>query len=536
VFGVWKIRETMPQHTIKLLNPNSDPSGNRQSSTWLLRVELASNPDVSFELELQDEVWLGATSDPGMIDLRPFQAKEFGVSRQHAKIVGTDSTLSVVDLGSTNGTSVNGEPIKANTPQALTSGDMLKLGGLELVIRVIRAPSKPAQAFHQQADLANILETMAKAITGALDIDEVLSQALEMAISLTSAREASLWLIDNESGELFLEAERGIEDDAIRRMRLSVDDTMAGKVIRSGKSLRANRGATNDLIKIKTGYIVEALLYVPLTHRGNTFGVLSAIHREPNKTFGPRDEKLLLAIADFTAIAVHNAYLYDQSQREIAERTRAEEKLRAALAEKEVLLREIHHRVKNNLQVISSLLNLEAGRIQVEQGVEILRDSQNRIRAMALVHEHLYRSDNLSMIDFGSYVQMMVDQISHSHGATIRGITIRSDIDNIYLSIDVAIPCGLIINELVTNALEHAFPDGRHGTVQIEMKAQPDDNLVLAVSDDGIGVPDDFSFAQAGGLGMKLVDTLAKQLNGHIALDQTERTTFQIAFRSGFQS
>jgi two-component sensor histidine kinase/putative methionine-R-sulfoxide reductase with GAF domain len=526
----------MPHHTVRIHNTNKGKTDDTQSPTWFIRIELASDPDTSLELELQDEMWLGATSGPGMVDLRPYQAREYGVSRQHAKIVGTDSALSVVDLGSTNGTSVNGDPLTANVPQTLTSGDVLRLGGLELVIRVIRAPSKPAQAFHQQADLASILEKMAKAITAQLEIEEVLAQALEMAISLTSAREASLWLVDNESRELFLEAERGIEDDAIRRMRLSVDDTMAGKVIRSGKSLRANRSATDDRIKIKTGYVVESLLYVPLTRGDDTFGVLSATHHEPNKTFSPRDEKLLMAIADFTAIAIHNAYLYDRSQREIAERKRAEEMLRATLAEKEVLLREIHHRVKNNLQVISSLLNLEAGQILVEQGVEVLRDSQSRIRAMALVHEHLYRSDNLSSIDFGNYVQILIDQISHSHGALIRQIDIRSDIDNICLPIDAAIPCGLIINELVTNALEHAFPDGRRGTVQIEMKTQPDGSVVLVVSDDGIGVQRDFSLGQADGLGMTLIDTLAKQLEGHVVLDQTEGATFQISFRNGFQS
>jgi two-component sensor histidine kinase/putative methionine-R-sulfoxide reductase with GAF domain len=526
----------MPQHTIRLINPNKSETDESQSSVWLVRIELASDPEVSFELELQGEMWLGATSDPGTIDLRPYHAREYGVSRQHAKIIGSSSTLSVMDLGSTNGTSVNGQPIKANTPRTLTSGDVLKLGGLELVIRVIRAPSKPAEVFHQHADLAIILEKMAKTITAQLDVDEVLNQALGMAVSLTTAREASLWLVDTESGELFLEAEQGIDDEAIRRMRLSVDDTMAGKVIKSGKSLRANRSSTNNPIKIKTGYIVEALLYVPLTHGGNTFGVLSAIHREPNKTFSPRDEKLLTAIADFTAIAVHNAELYDKSQQEIVERARAEEMLRAALAEKEVLLREIHHRVKNNLQVITSLLNLEAGRIQDEQGVDVLRDSQSRIRAMALVHDHLYRSDNLSQIDFGSYVQTLINQVSYSHGASIRQIDIRSDIENILLPIDTAIPCGLIINELVANALEHAFPDDRHGSVRIVMKAQPNGSMVLAVSDDGVGVKPGFSLERAGSLGMTLINTLAKQLNGHVALDQTAGTSFQISFGNPLQS
>jgi two-component sensor histidine kinase/putative methionine-R-sulfoxide reductase with GAF domain len=526
----------MPQHTIRLINPNKSDADNSLSSTWLVRLELASDPDANFELELQDEVLLGAASYPGMIDLQPYRAKEHGVSRQHAKISGTTSTLSVVDLESTNGTSVNGQPIKANTPHTLTSGDVLKLGGLELIIRVIRAPSKPAEVFHQHADLASILEKMAKAITAQLNVDEVLNQALGMTMSLTSAREASLWLVDGESGELFLEAEQGIDDEAIRRMRLSVDDTMAGKVIKSGKSLRANRSSTNDPIKIKTGYIVEALLYVPLTHGGHTFGVLSAIHREPNKTFGPRDEKLLTAIADFTAIAVHNAKLYDQSQQEIAERARAEEMLRTALAEKEVLLREIHHRVKNNLQVITSLLNLEAGRIQDKQGIDVLQDSQSRIRAMALVHDHLYHSDNLSQIDFGSYVQTLINQVSYSHGAPIRHIDIRSNIENILLPLDIAIPCGLIINELVTNALEHAFPDGRHGSVRIEMKAQSKGRVVLVVSDDGVGVKPGFSLERAGSLGLTLVNTLAKQLDGHVALDRTVGTSFRISFSNPLQS
>ena len=144
--------------TVKLLNPNASASSslpdtfyteNGQSSTWLLRIELASDPSNNFEIELRDEIILGSISDPRTVDLRPYQAKENGVSRQHAKLCVTDSALSVIDLGSTNGTEVNDQRLKQNTPHTLISGDKVKLGSLELIIRVIHTPDIRANARHQ---------------------------------------------------------------------------------------------------------------------------------------------------------------------------------------------------------------------------------------------------------------------------------------------------------------------------------------------------------------------------------------------------
>ncbi len=218
--------------------------------------------------------------------------------------------------------------------------------------------------------------------------------------------------------------------------------------------------------------------------------------------------------------------------RDITERKRNEEIIKASLAEKEALLREIHHRVKNNMQVVISLLNLEVGKIVDPTVVQMLRDGQRRIEVMALVHEKLHQSRNLDKVDAKSYIEDLARSsfnASERSGAQVR-LTLA--VETIGLGLDAATPCGLIINELISNALKHGFPDGRAGEIRVALRALPDREIELVVADDGIGMPVQFDWRNARSLGLRLVRNLVeRQLQGRIELDRTAGTVWKIAFK-----
>ncbi|MHB1685845.1 MAG: histidine kinase dimerization/phosphoacceptor domain -containing protein [Ignavibacteriaceae bacterium] len=221
---------------------------------------------------------------------------------------------------------------------------------------------------------------------------------------------------------------------------------------------------------------------------------------------------------------------------EIIERKKAQEKINASLQEKLVLLREIHHRVKNNLQVISSLLNLQSGYIEDKKSLEIFRESQNRIRSMALIHEKLYQSKDLNKIEFSEYINSLTKDLFDSYNIDPRKISLKTDFKGIFLEIDTAILCGLIINELISNALKHAFPDGKSGEVFISLYSHPpanlagENNYTLIFRDNGIGFPEGLDFRKSDSLGLKLVTALTDQLGGEIKLNTTGQTEFMVLF------
>ncbi len=213
----------------------------------------------------------------------------------------------------------------------------------------------------------------------------------------------------------------------------------------------------------------------------------------------------------------------------ISRQQEAEERLVASLREKELLLKEVHHRVKNNLQVISSLLNLQAREIQDPQTVQLFRESQGRIQSMALIHEQLYRSSDLASIDFAAYVRDLVGHLERGLGDQAVPVRFRLDIEPIPLPLDLAIPCGMIVNELVSNALKHAFPRRQGGEVQIAFQRGPG-GYTLRVADDGVGMRPQEVAADQPSLGLQVVHSLTKQLHGELAVRQDAGTVFEILF------
>ncbi len=246
--------------------------------------------------------------------------------------------------------------------------------------------------------------------------------------------------------------------------------------------------------------------------------------RRDGRVVWVRDEAVILQDAE-------GRFQYSQGVLlDITERKQAEEQLKESLHEKEVLLKEIHHRVKNNLQIISSLLNLQAKSITDSQVLGLLRDSQNRVKSMALVHEKLYRSSDLARIDFAEYVQSLTAQLFRSYAHGSGAVELQTHIEGLWLDVDTAVPCGLIINELVSNALKHAFSNGRAGQICVELVRNKTEQLTLRVSDDGAGFPADVDYRNTTSLGLQLVNTLADQIGGTVELERRQGTVFKIAF------
>jgi two-component sensor histidine kinase/sensor domain CHASE-containing protein len=211
--------------------------------------------------------------------------------------------------------------------------------------------------------------------------------------------------------------------------------------------------------------------------------------------------------------------------RDVTAQKRAEEEQR-----KEILLKEIHHRVKNNLQVISSLLALQAGAASDPHTRSLLRESQDRIRSMALIHEKLYQTGSERGVTFAEYARDLAAHLRHSYAGDSEAVDVEVDVAELSLDMDVSVPCGLIINELLSNALKHAFPGGRKGRVRLGLRRGEGDTLVLTVSDDGIGFPSDIDVRAPRTLGLRIVNILAAQIGGSLDLRTAGGTTFTLAF------
>lgn len=216
--------------------------------------------------------------------------------------------------------------------------------------------------------------------------------------------------------------------------------------------------------------------------------------------------------------------------RDITERRRAHAQFNTSLQEKEVLLREIHHRVKNNLQIISSLLSLQSRNIKDPYVIQMFQESQNRVRSMALIHENLYQSADMSHIDFSEYARDLVIQLFRSYGVNQKSIKLHIHAHNIFLDVNTAIPCGLILNELVSNSLKHAFPDGKEGEIYIDVRHDHEQKICMLIGDNGIGLPTGVEGIGTNTLGLKLVTALINQLSATLTVDHREGTQFCVTF------
>jgi two-component sensor histidine kinase len=287
--------------------------------------------------------------------------------------------------------------------------------------------------------------------------------------------------------------------------------------------------ATRRIQKICPTPVVVLTAYQSpeLVERANGAGVGAYLVKPSNARILERT--LAIARARFHDIQ-QLRMLTEQLQDEIVNRKRIEHQLRSALQEKDILLKEIHHRVKNNLQMISSLLYFQAQNAEDVRLVNVLQESRNRIKSIAIVHEQLYQTKDLAKIEFDSYLRSLTSYLFHVYTVNTETIALQIAAEKIILTVETAIPCALALNELVTNVLKHAFPNDRSGKLRIDFHQEKNQGL-LRISDDGIGMPHALDLHHIESLGLSLVmDLVIKQLHGQVELDRTQGTTFTITF------
>ena len=240
-----------------------------------------------------------------------------------------------------------------------------------------------------------------------------------------------------------------------------------------------------------------------------------------------------IVIVDITERKIAELHV-QESERQLREQANAmlanEDELRRSLHEKETLLKEVHHRVKNNLQVISSLLRMQSDLLKDSEASAALKESEQRVVSMALIHERLYGSRHMDRIDFAEYTHTLVGDLFYSYTGSADHVTGRLNITPVLLDVDQAIPCGLILNELVTNALKYAYPPGKSGEVVIDLGETPAGLVTLSVSDQGVGLPAGFDWQNSESMGLPIVDLLAKQIGGKLSVSSGRCTAFTVEF------
>lgn len=390
-----------------------------------------------------------------------------------------------------------------------------------------------------QLQSSQILATMALHIRESLDLSDILQRTVEEVRQFLKTDRVIIYQFHPDwSGTVVVES---VESGWRPALNSRIQDTCFAQnyaqAYRQGRTQVCEdiytAGLTQCHIDILVIYDVRASLVVPILQGDHLWGLLCAYHCSGPRRWRSFEVDLLRQLATHMAIAIQQSELYQQVQNELKERRQTEEQLKLSLKEKEVLLKEIHHRVKNNLQVISSVLRLQSDYIKDDRVLALFKDSQNRIRSMALIHEKLHQSSNLLKINLNEYIRDLADNLLRSYAAHSRSAQLRTDATNVWLTIDTAIPCGLIINELVSNALKHAFPvPNPDNEIIVEVSPASDNQFTLIVRDNGIGFPPNLDFRNTESLGLELVCIFTEQLEGtiHLSQDGGVGTTFLITF------
>lgn len=387
--------------------------------------------------------------------------------------------------------------------------------------RMSRAISEREDKLIARAKLSAFVSDIGFVLTEGGPLQTTLQHCTDIIVTQIDAVLARIWTFSTEENAFELGASSGIytiSDSPVNR--LSAGESTAWT---AAQKLQPNFGNSIEGLNIgerewaRQAGIVSFAVF-PLAIESRLVGMLEIFSGRQllEETFSTLD-----TVSDEIAIGI--------------QRKLAEQNIEASLVGKEVLLREIHHRVKNNMQVISSLLNFQTRYVNDKQFIGILNESQNRIKSMALIHEKLYRSSDLSNIDFNDYINSLAGDLFKFYGSDAGRIALNIDMDNFAFEVDTAIPLGLLVNELLTNSLKHAFPDGRRGEIHVTLRKMETDgsyNYELTVSDNGVGIPEDLDVTKTRSLGLQLIKTLTEhQLQGVLDLDRTNGTTFHISFK-----
>ena len=261
---------------------------------------------------------------------------------------------------------------------------------------------------------------------------------------------------------------------------------------------------------------IKSIIVLPVDIRGKLSGFIGLDDVAETKKWSKEEFKLMQTAANIIGNAL--------------ERQHTQDKIKASLKEKEVLLQEIHHRVKNNMQIVVSLLRLQSYTAKNKKLEDMFKVAQNRIRSMAIIHEKLYQSKDFARIDFALYIQSLTTHLMQIYQIDPKQITLKTDVKDVHLDINQGVPVGLLINELVSNALKHAFPKGKKGEISLKFYTDKKGKKTLIVSDNGIGFPEKVNIRKPETLGLQMIKDLTKQIGGKLDLDTKAGTKFTITF------
>lgn len=386
-------------------------------------------------------------------------------------------------------------------------------GGRFFMCTIIRDISRQKIAEEMTQDHLQKLTILNKIVhiaNNAQNIHDLFKGVLNSTLHLLGFESGSIYLLDEKKEFAELAYHENLPEEFLKTVeKLEVSKDLYHSIYREGKAFYNYLKVRPNLKKF--GF--KAVAVVPFFSGQKVIGSIHVVSREKT-SISSLEMDILETIGMETGTVIAKMY--------------SEAAIRDSLAEKEVLLKEIHHRVKNNMQIISSLLNLQLQHVQEEEARNVLIESQGRVKSMAMINEKLYQSPDLARIKFRDYIQKLVYDILYTYGVKARNIELEMDIDDIELDMETSIPCGLIINELVTNSVKYAFPEGK-GTISIQFKGQ--DELQLIIKDDGIGLPQEVDVEHIETLGLQLVLNLVKQLNGELTINRSQGTEYIIKFK-----
>ena len=391
-------------------------------------------------------------------------------------------------------------------------------------------------ALQQQCERERLVEAIARRVRQSLQLEEILNTTVaELQQILLADRVLVYQLLSKSGGRVIAETvAEGCSPLVDRCFGEEVFPAQSYQLYLQGgicaRSELDDPSLTPCVVEFMKQIQVKAKLVVPIIQHSQLWGLLIAHQCDRPREWLEWEINLFQQLVNQLAIAIQQSLLYQQLQAELSERKQAEANLKNSLKEKEILLKEIHHRVKNNLCVVASLLELQSHTVTDLQLAKMFEESQNRLYSMALIHEKLYRSTNLAQINFGNYLEDLVSNLFNSYNISDNRIQLQVLAEPIYLNLETATPCGLIANELVSNTLKHAFPDGTTGTVSVECYQTGDREIHLFIKDNGIGFPQNLDFRKTNSMGFQVVCTLTDQLEGSIELSRQTGTAFHLNF------
>ena len=394
-----------------------------------------------------------------------------------------------------------------------------------------------------QAEREQLMRTVAQRIRQSLNLQDILNATVQEVRNLLRVDRVVVYQFNPEmSGTIVAES---VKPGCIVSLGVEIHDTCFQASPGVEYYQRRKRAIANiyeaglsdcyirllEQFEVKANLVVPILLEVGFQNPGSqVWGLLIAHQCSGFYQWEENQLDLLEQLTVQLAIAIQQSSILEQAKIELIQRQNAQVKLKNALAEKEVLLKEVHHRVKNNLQIVSSLLQLQSQTLKDPEAIKVLRETQNRIESISLIHKNLYISANIGQIDVGDYIDNLAASLLISYQIWPGKIGLETDIDSGSLNVDQAIACGLVINELISNALKHAFPNQQAGTISIALR-NVDNNIEMTIRDNGIGLPDNLNWTTTDSLGLSLVyDLVTEQLEGDITIERNHGTVFKIKF------